>query len=106
MDSVALHSFRPFLDGVDSWYALLPLLPILVALEIVLSADNAVALAAITRGLNDSSLQTKALNIGISMALFLRIGLILMAQWILKFWQVKCLASLYLLSLFPLYLLP
>ena len=49
MDSAALHSFIPLFDGADRWAELLPLLPVLVALEILLSADNAIALAAVVR---------------------------------------------------------
>ncbi len=100
MDSAAIPSLTSFLDGIDRWAELAPLLPVLVALEIVLSADNAVALAAITRGLSTLELQRKALNIGILIALILRVLLILMAQWVLKFWFIKLLAAIYLLALF------
>ena len=41
------------------------LLLVLVALEAVLSADNAVALASISQGLADDKLRRQALNIGL-----------------------------------------
>ena len=63
MDSAALQSLTPLLDDIDRWVELAPLLPVIISLELVLSADNAVALASITRGLNDIKLQNKALNI-------------------------------------------
>ena len=100
MDSAALHSFIPLFDGADRWAELLPLLPVLVALEILLSADNAIALAAVVRKQNDPIKERKALNLGISIAFFLRVVLILMAKWVLEFRPLQLLAGLYLLWLF------
>ena len=100
MDSASLPSFSQWLDGVDRWVELAPLLPVLISLEIILSADNAIALAAITRQLKNVELQQRSLNIGIGIALFLRILLILAAQFILKFWPLQLIAGLYLLWLF------
>lgn len=57
---------------------------ILVLLEAVLSADNAIALAAIAQGLEDKELERKALNFGLVVAYVLRISLILTATWIQK----------------------
>ena len=99
MDSASLRSLTPLLDGIDRWVELAPLLPVIVSLELVLSADNAVALASITKKLNNIVLQKKALNIGIFIALLLRILVILTAQLILNFWPVKLLGGLYLISL-------
>ena len=99
MDSASLRSLTPLLDGIDRWVELAPLLPIIVSLELVLSADNAVALASITKNLNNIALQKKALNIGIFIALLLRILVILTAQFFLHFWPVKLLGGIYLLSL-------
>ena len=99
MDSASLRSLTPLLDGIDRWVELAPLLPVIVSLELVLSADNAVALASITKKLDDIDLQKKALNIGIFIALILRILVILTAQFILNFWPVKLLGGLYLISL-------
>ena len=99
MDSASLRSLTPLLDGIDRWVELAPLLPVIVSLELVLSADNAVALASITRKLNNIELQKKALNIGIFIALLLRILVILTAQFILNFWPVKLIGGIYLISL-------
>ncbi len=100
MDSASLPSLTPLLDGVDRWAELLPLLPVLVALELVLSADNAIALAAVARKQNDPLMEKKALDIGIAIAFFLRVALILLAQWVLAFKPLQLLAGLYLLWLF------
>ena len=99
MDSASLRSLTPLLDGIDRWVELAPLLPVIVSLELVLSADNAVALASITKNLNNIDLQRKALNIGIIIALLLRILVILTAQFILNFWPVKLIGGIYLISL-------
>ena len=88
MDSASLRSLTPLLDGIDRWVELAPLLPVIVSLELVLSADNAVALASITKNLNNIDQQKKALNIGIFIALLLRIIVILTAQFFLNFWQL------------------
>ncbi len=100
MDSAALPSLTPFLDGVDRWAELLPLLPVLVALELVLSADNAIALAAVARKQKDPVKEKKALDYGIAIAFFLRVALILLAQWVLAFKPLQLLAGVYLLWLF------
>jgi len=99
MDSASLRSLTPLLDGIDRWVELAPLLPVIVSLELVLSADNAVALASITKNLNNINLQKKALNIGIFIALLLRILVILTAQFFLSFWPVKLIGGFYLISL-------
>lgn len=75
------------------------LLPVLILLELVLSADNAIALAAIAQGLDTEELQKKALNIGLVAAFVLRIALILTAGWVLKYWQFEIAGALYLLWL-------
>lgn len=72
---------------------------ILVFLEAVLSADNAIALAAIAQGLEDKKLEAQALNIGLVFAYVLRIGLILTATWVQQFWQFDLLGGAYLLWL-------
>ncbi len=99
MDSASLRSLTPLLDGIDRWVELAPLLPVIVSLELVLSADNAVALASITKSLNKIDQQKKALNIGIFIALILRILVILTAQFFLNFWPVRLIGGLYLISL-------
>jgi len=75
------------------------LLPVLVALEAVLSADNAIALAAIAQGLQDPALQRRALNIGLVFAYILRMSLILTATWVANYWQFELAGALYLLWL-------
>ncbi len=99
MDSASLRSLTPLLDGIDRWVELAPLLPIIVSLELVLSADNAVALASITKNLNNIDLQRNALNFGISIALIFRIVVILTAEIFLNFWPIKLVGGLYLISL-------
>lgn len=99
MDSASLKSLTPLLDGIDRWVELAPLLPVIISLELVLSADNAVALASITKNLNNINLQKQALNIGIFIALLLRIIVILTAQFFLNFWPVKLIGGIYLISL-------
>jgi YkoY family integral membrane protein len=81
--------------GVDT----LLLLPVLIALEAVLSADNAIALAALTQGLHNPTLQRQALNIGLVLAYVLRMTLILSATWVVRFWQFELAGALYLLWL-------
>lgn len=81
--------------GVDAFFLLL----VLVALEAVLSADNAIALASISKGLEDSKLQRQALNFGLAIAFVLRISLILTATWVIRYWQFELLGALYLLWL-------
>jgi predicted tellurium resistance membrane protein TerC len=62
-------------------------LVILISLEAVLSADNAIALAALVQGIEDRQLQQRALNLGLVAAFILRIILIFTATWVIKFWQ-------------------
>lgn len=81
--------------GLDTFFILL----ILVALEAVLSADNAIALASISKGLPDPQLQRRALNFGLLIAYVLRISLILMATWVIRYWQFELAGALYLLWL-------
>ncbi len=75
------------------------MLVILVALEAILSADNAIALASISNGLSNRRLQRKALNIGLVLAFVLRMVLIITATWVIQFWQFELLGALYLLWL-------
>jgi YkoY family integral membrane protein len=89
-----LLDFSPNI-GVDT----LLLLPVLIALEAVLSADNAIALAAIAQGLDGQQLQRRALNIGLVAAFCLRVILILTASWVIQFWQFELMGAVYLLWL-------
>jgi YkoY family integral membrane protein len=81
--------------GVDT----LLLLPVLIALEAILSADNAIALAAIAQGLDSEKQQQQALNVGLVAAFILRMVLILTASWVLRFWQFEVAGAAYLLWL-------
>ena len=81
--------------GVDTFF----LLVVLVVLEAVLSADNAIALAAIAQGLSDPKVQRRALDLGLVVAFLLRVALILLATWIIHFWQFELVGAAYLLWL-------
>ena len=100
MDSAAINSFIPTLDQVDSWSEILTLLPILIILELLLSADNAIALASLTKSLDSPVLRSKALNIGITISLLFRIFLILLSNILLRFIVIRIFAGLYLIYLF------
>ncbi len=99
MEAELVPSLTALVQDADQWREVLVLLPLLVALEAVLSADNAIALAAISRRLHDPDRQRQALNIGLLLALVLRLGLILAARWVLHAWPLQLLASGYLLWL-------
>lgn len=81
--------------GIETPFLLL----ILVGLEAVLSADNAVALAAIAQGIENPKDQRRALNVGLVLAYLLRITLILTATWVIQFWQFDLLGGAYLIWL-------
>jgi YkoY family integral membrane protein len=90
---------QPLLQEADQWGEVLLLLVLLVGLEAVLSADNAIALAAISRRLHDPARQRMALNLGLVLALIFRLALIALASQVLAFWPLQLLASAYLLWL-------
>ena len=100
MDITALPSLTDVFEGADQWGEVLALLPVLVMLELILSADNAVALAAIARSSRSPDQERLALNIGIALAMLLRVGLIALAQWVLQSAWVQLLAAAYLFWLF------
>lgn len=106
MEAESIHSLSPLIHGADQWGEWLLLLPLLVVLEAVLSADNAIALAAISRQLRDPAQQGRALNLGLGLALVFRLGLIAAARWVLDFWPLQLLAAGYLLWLCLSNLLP
>ncbi|MDA0716868.1 MAG: hypothetical protein O2839_01450 [Cyanobacteria bacterium] len=99
MEAESIQSLTPLLNQADQWREVLLLLPLLVALEAVLSADNAIALAAIARGLEDPARQRQALNLGLALALVFRLGLIVAARWVLNFWPLQLAAASYLMWL-------
>ncbi|MGY6528957.1 MAG: TerC family protein [Cyanobacterium sp.] len=87
---------HPSIDfGIETLFILV----ILVALEAVLSADNAIALASIAQGLETEKEQQYALNVGLVLAYILRITLIITATWVIKYWQFSVAGGLYLLWL-------
>ena len=100
MDTASVNSLIPTLDQIDSWSEIITLLPILVILEILLSADNAVALASLTKSLKNVEDRTKALNIGITISLAFRILLILLSSFLLNYLFIRIFAGLYLIYLF------
>ena len=85
----------PLHGGIETALILI----ILIFLEAVLSADNAIALAALAQGLEDPKLQRQALNFGLVVAYILRISLILTATWVVNLWQFELLGAAYLLWL-------
>jgi len=87
--------------GEASWWRpeVLPIILVLVLLEAILSADNAVALASIVRSLPDPEQERWALRYGIIGAFVLRVVLILTATWVIRFWQFELAGALYLLWL-------
>ena len=99
MEAETVESLTPLLQAADQWSEVLLLLPLLVGQEAVLSADNAIALAAISRRLKDPARQRQALNLGLLLALLFRLGLIAAARWVLAFWPLQLLAAGYLLWL-------
>jgi len=99
MEAETVESLTPLLQAADQWSEVLLLLPLLVGLEAVLSADNAIALAAISRRMKDPARQRQALNLGLLLALVFRLGLIAAARWVLAFWPLQLLAAGYLLWL-------
>ena len=99
MEAESIQSLSPLIEAADQWGEWLLLLPLLVALEAVLSADNAIALAAISRRLKDPAQQGQALNLGLGLALLFRLALIGVARWVLDFWPLQLLAAGYLLWL-------
>lgn len=78
---------------------------VLIALEAVLSADNAIALATIAQGLPNPDQQRRALNAGLVIAYVLRVLLIISASFVLQYWQFELAGALYLLWLVGSYFL-
>ena len=99
MEATSLDSLTPLISAADQWHEVLLLLPVLVGLEVVLSADNAIALAAIAKGLKNPDQQKQALNLGLVFALIVRVGLILISRWVLGFRPLMAAGAAYLLWL-------
>jgi YkoY family integral membrane protein len=77
----------------------IPIIGVLILLEAILSADNAIALAALVRSLPDPKQEAWALRYGLIGAFVLRIVLILTATWVIKYWQFELAGAVYLLWL-------
>ncbi|MDX1977518.1 MAG: hypothetical protein SFT94_07580 [Pseudanabaenaceae cyanobacterium bins.68] len=77
----------------------IPTILVLVLLESILSADNAVALASLVRSLPDPKQEEWALRYGLVGAFVMRVGLILSATWVIKYWQFELAGAVYLLWL-------
>lgn len=99
MEASTSPVITPLLHAADAWQEVALLLPVLVGLEIVLSADNAIALAAIARRQAGPEAQRRALNLGLIFALVFRIILIVMARWVLSFRPLMAAGAAYLLWL-------
>ncbi|MCZ8054117.1 hypothetical protein [Microcystis sp. 49638_E5] len=67
----------------------------MAVLETILSADNALALAALVRELPDPRQERQALNWGLAGAFVLRVAMLVSASWTVKFWQVEVLGAIY-----------
>ena len=85
----------PFNVGAETLFLLL----VLVAMEAVLSADNAIALAGLAQTIQNPELEKRALNIGLGLAYIFRMLLIVGAAWVMQFWQFELAGALYLLWL-------
>ena len=91
-----------FLENTDTSMfrvEVIPILLVLILLEEILSADNAIALAAIVRSLPDPKEEAWALRYGLIGAFVLRVVLIFTATWVIKYWQFELAGALYLLWL-------
>ena len=71
----------------------------LAVLEAVLSADNAVAIAALVKDLEPESLRARGLNWGLALAFVLRILMVVLAGWVVRFNAFQLLGGSYLLWL-------
>ena len=93
--------FEQFLDtsGFSFRPEVIPILGVLILLEAILSADNAIALAAIVRSLPDPKQEEWALRYGLIGAFVLRVLLIFTATWVIKYWQFELAGAVYLLWL-------
>jgi YkoY family integral membrane protein len=80
-------------------FEVIPILLVLVLLEAILSADNAIALAAIVRSLPDPKQEEWALRYGLIGAFVFRVLLILTATWVIRYWQFELAGAVYLLWL-------
>jgi YkoY family integral membrane protein len=71
----------------------------LVLLEALLSADNALVLAIIAKRLTDKKAQSRALTIGVALSFVMRAAGLLVAKTIIHLWYLRGAGALYLLYL-------
>jgi YkoY family integral membrane protein len=71
----------------------------LVILETLLSADNAIALAALVGEIPHPRQQRQVLDLGLMLAFIFRITLLITATWLIQFWQFEVLGGCYLIGL-------
>ncbi len=93
--------FEQFLETNDFSFRpeVIPILGVLILLDAILSADNAIALAAIVRSLPDPKQEEWALRYWLIGAFVLRVVLIFTATWVIKYWQFELAGAVYLLWL-------
>jgi YkoY family integral membrane protein len=87
---------RGILESI--WLEYLWALLILIGLEGLLSADNALVLAVIAKHLPDDQ-KKKAINYGIMMAFVFRFGALFAISFIANVWQVQAIGAAYLIYL-------
>jgi len=98
MVPTGLHSHQATLLGQRFHTGDIGTIGVLVVLEALLSADNALVLAMMARHLPEKE-RSKALLYGLGGAFALRTGAILLAASIIQFWWLQALGAVYLLYL-------
>lgn len=100
-----LHQLiAPFFDGANWQQAVLTgngwlIIVSIIILECLLSVDNAVVLAAKTSVLTNEKDREKALFAGIWSAFVFRMIVVVIAAYIVSFWQIKVAGAIYLIYL-------
>lgn len=90
-----------FLDSLPTWHDFQHALPVIVSLIVIeglLSVDNALAIAAMARHLDEKK-RALAMNIGYIGAYGFRIVALLVASWIIEYHWVMLLGAIYLVWL-------
>ncbi|WP_407269198.1 TerC family protein [Radiobacillus sp. PE A8.2] len=78
---------------------------VLIALEGLLSADNALVLAIMAKHLPEDE-QKKALNIGLLLAFIFRVGSLFIISFLFHVWEVQAIGAAYLIFIAVKHLLP
>lgn len=86
------HNWETVITTGDDWLIIFSL----VLIECLLSVDNAVVLAAQTQSLPTQELREKSLFYGIWGAYIFRFIIIGLGTYLINFWEIKVLGSLYL----------